>query len=533
MRPPDSFEPAARFTDACGCQAWLAALPLTDVPRAHAEILGQLEAFNLLPLPPLERLKILELLREPVAYVQGELAKKYLNKPIPLAAAESAAWDGVAALWRAMAWGYRYCLQGCSEDAAGLAAQAAQRTLSALGRLVLEHFQACRQVPPALWRELHLLYALCERRGIAAVPVEDRLNPEGGTGSCQADYAKALLLDLAGPYQLSGKQLAQMDRWLDKWSARVDICAERPPTPTLALVAADLDGERGPVVLAREQRLSRPRYLDTELMSISMRKRIKFLRSGGSPTRLDLGADYAQPACGAFLSYLHQRWCEAEPERQQPRQPAQGAMQLCFGLAAAHYFLSGEKPFRQPGEEARLARGEFAALQMFGHARAHSGTLRQSGAEFALEAWRQQDQSAAGLHLSAASGARGEGRLRRGQLLLVRPEAGAQFVLGSVRWLMSTAEGGLDIGVHTLPGVPLAVAVRPRLLGPDGRADFELALLLPELPALQRGASLILPVGRYAAGRVLEIDDGRHYAVRLKNLLERGCDYDCADFVPA
>jgi len=44
-------------------------------------LLGQLEELNAYKLAPAERLKILELLREPVTFVQKEQAKKISSRP--------------------------------------------------------------------------------------------------------------------------------------------------------------------------------------------------------------------------------------------------------------------------------------------------------------------------------------------------------------------------------------------------------------------------------------------------------------------
>jgi len=48
---------------------------------AHVRLLEQLEELNTYKLAPGERLKILELLREPVTFVQQEQAKKFSSRP--------------------------------------------------------------------------------------------------------------------------------------------------------------------------------------------------------------------------------------------------------------------------------------------------------------------------------------------------------------------------------------------------------------------------------------------------------------------
>jgi len=63
----------------------LQTVPLINVGPAHVRLLGQLEELNAFKLAPAERLKILELMRDPVNFVQKELAKKFASRPAPLA----------------------------------------------------------------------------------------------------------------------------------------------------------------------------------------------------------------------------------------------------------------------------------------------------------------------------------------------------------------------------------------------------------------------------------------------------------------
>ena len=55
--------------------------------------------------------------------------------------------------------------------------------------------------------------------------------------------------------------------------------------------------------------------------------------------------------------------------------------------------------------------------------------------------------------------------------------------------------------------------------------------LLPALAPTKEPPSVILPLGRFRAGRTVELQDGvGHYQIRLTHLLERGEDYDRATF---
>jgi len=66
----------------------LKSLPLINVGPSHVRLLGQLDELNAYTIAPAERLKILELLREPVSFVQKEHSKKFASRPAPLAKPE-------------------------------------------------------------------------------------------------------------------------------------------------------------------------------------------------------------------------------------------------------------------------------------------------------------------------------------------------------------------------------------------------------------------------------------------------------------
>jgi len=247
----DPAAPRPEFSDATACKQWLKALPLTNVQTVQGALKQQLELLSHYPFSALERLKILEQLRETVAYIAGELGKKYRNKPLPFSSLELSAWSSVESLWQILAANYRLCLQANIDGNAEVAAFTAlitQRAMSCLVVQMLEYGHAYRSVPSALWRQLHVLYTFAEEREVAAKRIKDSMNREDGSDSCEGVYAKALFLSLADPQQLSSRQLLQLDRWLDKWTARAPMHKEQPPTPTLPLVAVDLADDSGPAI---------------------------------------------------------------------------------------------------------------------------------------------------------------------------------------------------------------------------------------------------------------------------------------------
>src|SRR5215813_6105506 len=90
-----------QFVNSEGCRQWLEQLTLTNVQLTQQVLTAQLASLASTQLAPLERLKILEALRDSVHFVQSESGKRYTGKSVPLDPGESMVWENVRTLWQA------------------------------------------------------------------------------------------------------------------------------------------------------------------------------------------------------------------------------------------------------------------------------------------------------------------------------------------------------------------------------------------------------------------------------------------------
>ncbi len=527
---PAHSRPGLRFSDALGCRGWLRGLPLTNVTLSHTEIFTQLTLLqrNGHGIPPLERLKILEMLREPVAFLQGEMAKRYQAKPVPFGHADQAAWDDVQDLWLGMENGYRHCL-GLADnpELAEHRALIFQRCLRYVSQRMMEHYRSYRQLPAELWGQLHALYAAAEAAGLESQPLKDRLNAYLNAATCSATYAQALLTHLANPYQLTPKQLALVTELLDKWGARCALLPQPPDNSLPVRIGIDLHGNTPPVYLAPNA--TAPRYLDTHRLGASLLKRIQWLQKGNKPQEVGLSEDCAQPACEVLLSSLFQLWCKGRPRRAMQRRKGVPKAEVCYGFATIFFHLAGH-PFAAPKEGHFYGVRELEDLRLFGQAssRAPEAAEVKEG-EFPVEVWDIRDESAQGFGLERLPG-KGAPILHC-QLLAIKPFDSGHFVLGHIRWLTFDAENSLQMGITLLPGIPVPVSVsfgdRPGQSAPRAEPAF----LLPGVAALKEPPSLVMPTGLYRADGLLTLasPDGSQ-TLRMVHLLEKGGDFDRVSF---
>jgi hypothetical protein len=517
------------FLTADECRAWLDQTPLTNPVQAQAQLLRQLNLLNREPLDAAERLAILERLRKPLLLVQEEGARRFVGKPLPLVPPEQAAFDAAQAVWLALLAGYRHCLQAVGAAAASRTGLIAERALATLVATQFDIYRAGFQPTPEHWRALHQLYAAAEQVGAADAPVDDTPRQGRTPASALALYAEALLLHAVSPHELPARHLVWVARWARRWSAKVTVSAA--PTLFDKAIALCVDLASGEPAGHRPASGPAARWIDTNGVRQSLKKRLALLDQGRSPTELQLGDDCVQPACGRVLKQVYRRWCKGGVERGDERRTANGCCELIAGVEAIHYFLSGRKPFRQPShaddEALRREREELATFGRVPHA-PQEGFSEQHG--YRVEAWQIVDESTAGIH-AVRTPAQNGSRVARSQLVAIRLGEAQSFLLGSLRWAMITADACLHAGILLMPGRAEPVAARP-LDGTAGREPFHPAFLLPAIETLGTAASIVIAPGQFKTGRVLEVAGSRLLHVRLLQLVDRGADFDCVNYEP-
>src|SRR5262245_50073317 len=90
---------ATLITDVRSCEAWLARATLADPRKACHELTTLLEMLEEQPPRQSDYVAILERLREPIALVQSEQAKKFATRPLPLKEQEVADFHQLIDLW--------------------------------------------------------------------------------------------------------------------------------------------------------------------------------------------------------------------------------------------------------------------------------------------------------------------------------------------------------------------------------------------------------------------------------------------------
>jgi cyclic-di-GMP-binding protein len=514
---------APSFTDSSGCAKWLQTLTLINIVPAHGKLLAELKELNGCSIVPAERLKIMELLREPVTFVQKEYAKKFASRPAPLAKPERDVFQSVIALWDALADGYRHGLQAVAGGASGMnVALLCQRVLWCTGQKLVALYEVYRDIDARDWEALHRAYGFAEEKGVGT---QDAAHPvrKGKQTTCAETYAQILLLDLASPSKLTARQIELISGWLEYWADKVSFTRTRG-TAEEAVSPLAVDLASGAGASRRSEQGDAVRYLDLGDIGKSLRRRVSLLRKGESPASLGLGEDVTATLAESLLVMLYRRWCEDKQSRAMPRRSVAGTAKICSGMAAIHYFVTG-RPFRPRGGTRELSKAEHEQIATLGRIATHRENDAAPAADFASEDWQMKDESASGLRLERSDPNAGS-RLVVGQLLGIRPPDAKGYLLCTVRWLSVSAQFDLCIGVQILPGVPVGIAIRP----PGGAAEPAQALLLPAMVALKTPDTLVLPAGWFKPQRAVEILGDAVLQVQLASVIDRGADFERVTF---
>ena len=538
--PPTDVAQPPLFADPEQCRAWLKSLPMMNPLQTQGQILEQLRLLNGLTMAGAARLSLLETLRETIYFVQGESAKKFSGKPLPLAPIEQIVSDVTHSLWQTLLMGYLRCLEGRLAGDTGLEPQTAricQRALATLADDYADLMRAGRQPDSALWRFAHALYGSAETLRVTTQVVTDDLRSEFPATPVTA-YVELILLATASLHELPPRQQGWVMHWARRWAGKVSILSVAPPFLASALpLCVDLESDVPPSFMPQSG--SGARWLDTRELRNSLKQRLTLLARGDladTPTLLGLGADCQQPACGEVLQRIYPRWVKGGVMRRYERHPMSGGCRFIAGVEAIHYYVSGHQSFKPPGsvssDELRRQREELA---LFGRVATRFEEEYGQDRGFQLENWTLVedwgifDQSEDGLRLVRPNAQEG-GRLGIGQLVAVQPGGRSDMLLGVVRWTQFTGDG-LVTGIQLIQGRPQSVAVRRTgvMAEPD---EYQRGFLLPLVAARALPACLVLPPGRFKPERIMEVwTQIATRRFRLKELIERGADFERASCI--
>ena len=527
--PPAGASGALAFSDARTCKEWLNALPLTNIPQAQSLALEALQALSAASFDGLDRLKCLELMRDKVAFLQGEQRSRYFGKSLPLSSNDSDAWRTGRALLEEMETGYRAALAAAHDsggEVAGHIALITQRVMRYVGAQMLFHAAVYRRFDPQLWTRLHQDFTTAERAGIAEDRVKDSLESDDGTSSVGETYVQVVLAQAAYLSELTGPQMDFVAVLLRMWARKVQVRAKPLDAASPAMLPLTVDSSRpiGARPLAAAELAENHRLLDVEQLSRSMRKRIHGLQKDESPASLGLPADFPAGHALDHLQRLHRLWCEGAPPRPPAKVPDEKSVGVVFGVNEIHYFAAGGKGFEQPDRKRSLTRQENQDIEVFGRITERTQSMMVAEHNFTVESWGVIDEMMGAWRLQRPqTSSKG---VAIGRLVAMRVGDAGVFFLGRVSALAQETDGRLIATITLFPGRPEPVPVRAADARNRPNAQWAPGFRLPAMERIKIAASLVVPSGLASRGRGIDLWDGGAKESTVEEVLDRGTDFD-------
>ena len=518
------------FTTIDQCEAWLNALPVTNISEANKALSDQLIALAANPLAPLPHITILETLLTTIVFVQTEYEKKIATKALPLSSTGEQAFNDICRLWHRLGQSYSSILS-CSLDGnkevESLLPLMCQRSMACCVELIKDHYRIHRQIGSNLWFQLHGYYEIAEVRGFTDVGVTQRPGSEIKVTTCKATYAESLLLDIAGPYNLSQWEFDTCCQLVKQWAYKLQLTSV-PEDSNVMPYAIDLSSDTGPEYSKPRNASDSIRYLGVSKIAASLLSFIEKLSNNQEPAEKDLTTNHAENSYPELLNYLNEHWCTGRSQRKFERHETSHQVQACTGFEFICHFIdnkASEKkirkgPYNWEGPDLSYMGRQFDASTIY---------FSNSNIVFAIENWHVRNGSKTGFYLTrSVKGA----RLAHGQLVAIRSPNRACFFLCHVRRLKQKENGTVDLGVQVLPGAPMTIAIRTAGISAAKAQKFTPAILLETKPGRKGQLSLILPHGWYSPGKTIEISGEDTVYFTLDKLIARGSDFDQVSFVP-
>lgn len=548
LRVPTPSKQSLSFCDGSprDLKRWIAGLPKANIGETARQLYQSLVELNQLLTPSENRLQLLELLRPEVSFVCLHLERHFLNQAIVLDERPRKVANLCQALQNHLAVGYKLIISRViarsGKDRDQLLAIALQRASHSLCSPLVRASQLYCPVPEGLWLELHQLYQIaCEQR-LQRQVIRDPLARHTQGLSTEQTYITALLLGCARTNQMRQNGIARLAEALEPWSALIKLQPGDHPH-SLFVLAPQVDGPPRYKSLYQSSELHNLLGIDTQPLVDAIKEYLELPEGERSKSRLMIPEGISLD----LLQHVAAAWGDIA-ERTFQRTPGQGNLTLCIGMTALHFFLSGRRSFaevlKRPVEigaavfkpstgepdvwsnafdAQRSAADEihFEEIQYTKVTPGEQAPPESNGENYPTFPLAIVNHSPGGYCLSWPKEV--PSQLQAGELLGVQDSPSQGWSVAIVRWIRQVRGGGTQMGIELI--APHARPCGLQLLRKgEQSSQFLRALLLPEISAISRPASLITPRLPFQEGsKVLINDHGEeHRAVLTRRQVSTG-----------
>ncbi len=517
LRVPTPTKQGLTFCDATprDLKRWIAGLPKANIGETARQLYQALIELNQLLTPSDNRIQLLELLRPEVYFVCQHLERHFLNQAIVLDERPRKVANLCQALQNHLAIGYKLIISRLAEqpnrERNALLGTALQRAVHSLNGPLIRTSQLYCPVPEGLWLELHQLYLIARRHELHKVVIRDPLARHTQGMSVEQGYIVALLIGCSRCNQMRQSAIARLAEALEAWSTLVNLQGGGQPTSIFA-VAPQLDGPPRYTSLFQPSELQGALGIDPTPLVDAIKDHLELLPEERARSRLTVPEGFSVD----MLQHAAAAWGDIS-ERTFQRTQGTGSMTLCIGMSALNYYLANGRAFSEILKQQVETTASFKPLSGEPDVWANAHDARRVNdwdnglpfeeIEYPKPASEQDEQANAGesyptFALSIVNHSPGgyclswpkevPSQLQAGEILGIRDNPQQGWSVAVVRWIRQVRGGGTQMGIELI--APHAQSCGLQLVRKaEQNSQYLRALLLPEIAAISRPATLITP----------------------------------------
>lgn len=478
---------------------WIQRLPSDNPVELTQRYLDAMHRFNNNQVPPAQRLKLLDMYREPFNDLLFSLTIPKLNQLIKHRETRLKLIIDIAEVLSELATGYKIIVVETGKQNKNLklnavAQLAIYRAVEQLSFMALHAYKFYRKLPIRLFRELHQLYLLTLEADVA--DKEPFVNKHlKGDYSVSQRYCQLLLTSISNPYGLGSGDIlrvynlmiqlapaAKLSLLTDKEQALaghfyVNCLSDRTPTPAMLPVADD--NSRPPTLI-----------LDTKTILTKVADLFE---------QADKHGPHHPAAENIKLLRQIVPYLNTSYQRKQPRLPVEGNKEtfIAVGLELIHDALT-------QGEKLPIDNHEWLSSTW--------DVLNKNSYGYLVE--KRKVLHAHDLIVGDFVG------------IFEQPESTGKLSakLASVRWLRTDDFEQTKMGLKFIDGEAI-----PVYFTLENSEEKQAAFLLPEINRINQPASLITLTDTYAPNRILHIKTGKkkfNFTIKLDTLLDKNGSFE-------
>ena len=493
---------------------------MADSRRTTELFVKQLDELNDGNYPVHERANLMDNLRPLVQQLISSLSQRLRKSDLPFNEQDREDCALLQRLLEGMATGYKLIVNTLAltiphrEHDDMLLREAIYFASQYLARSLLESYLVYKPEIKNTWLELHQLYQYAEEHALHTLPVDDPY-PDISLPmyyTIELVYKRIVLLSLAEPYHLMQGEAREFYYLLSAWASTCELLPI-VNAPNEGDYVVDMQADVAPGFYSSELSRDLGEAYSVDISEVQKRLDVhlkNILRNNLHEFEEEQHVQLQHRKQRDMLLRLSDAW-RGTLKRSVERHETAYQIKMATGINAIHHYLSLGQAFTPEVDELKLQTDDIDAAFF---ANAYRSALQKdryhSNQSYSVNPWLQSNFSEYGSALTCSIDCP---RLHAvvGEIVAHCDHKGStqknkdQWRVGLIRWLKTSDDEHLDMGIMNLARSAVAVAVKS-VAGVGEGTDYFRAVLIPKQVSLQQTRCLIVPTHVYDINSVLAIN---------------------------